>query len=45
MGGQNPGPEAPPMSKKRREGREQRKCQERSDCHRNDVEWWICQDQ
>ena len=36
--GQNPGPEAPPRNKKEREGREQRKRQERSD-----VEGWVCQ--
>ena len=29
--GQNPGPEAPPKSKKGKEKREQRRCQERSD--------------
>ena len=38
VGGQNPGPVAPPRSKKRQERREQRKCQERSD-----GEGWVCQ--
>ena len=37
VGDQNPGPEAPPMSKIRRERREQGKCQERSDCQWSDV--------
>ena len=32
VGGQNPGPEAPPRSKKGREKKGQRKGQERSDC-------------
>ena len=31
VGGQNPGPEAPPRSKKGQEKREQRRCQGRSD--------------
>ena len=31
----NPAPKAPPMSKKGREGREQRKCQRRSNCQRS----------
>ena len=34
VGDQNPGPEAPPMSRKRREKREQKRCQERSDGER-----------
>ena len=38
IGDQNPGFEAPPMSKKGRERREQRKCQGRSDCQRSDGE-------
>ena len=38
VGGQNPGPEAPPRSKKGQERRKQRKCQGRSD-----VEGWVCQ--
>ena len=38
VGDQNPGPEAPHMSKIGREGREQRKCQGRSDCQRSDGE-------
>ena len=41
--GQNPGPEAPPMSKKGQEKREQRRCQDRSDYQRSDVEGWMCQ--
>ena len=32
VGGQNPGPVAPPRSKKGQERREQRKCQGRSNC-------------
>ena len=43
VGGQNPGPEAPPRGKKRQERREQRKCQGRSDCQRSDGEGWLCQ--
>ena len=43
VGGQNPGPEAPPRNKKEQERREQRKCHERSDCQRSDVEGWVCQ--
>ena len=35
---QNPGPEAPPRNKREQEGREQRRCQERSDCQRSDGE-------
>ena len=38
VGDQNPSPEAPPMSKRRRERREQRICQGRSDCQRSDEE-------
>ena len=38
LGGQHPGSEAPPVSKKEQERREQRRCQERSDCQRNNVE-------
>ena len=34
VGNQKPGPEAPPMSKIGKERREQRKCQGRSDCHK-----------
>ena len=34
VGDQNPGPEAPLMSKEGRERREQRKCQGRSDCQK-----------
>ena len=37
VGGQNPGPEAPPRSKKGQERREQRKCQGRSN-----GEGWAC---
>ena len=40
---QTPGPEAPPRSKKRRERRKQRKCQERRHCQRSDGERLICQ--
>ena len=36
--GQNPGPEAPPRSRKGPERREQRKCQGRSDGQRSDGE-------
>ena len=36
VGGRNPGPEAPPRSKKGQEKMEQRRCQERSDCQRSD---------
>ena len=43
VGGQNPGPEATPRSKKGQEKREQRKCQDRSDCQRSDGEGWVCQ--
>ena len=43
VGGQNPGPEAPPRSKKRLKKGEQRKCQGRSDCQRSDGEGWVCQ--
>ena len=43
VGGQNPGLEAPPRSKKRQERREQRRCQERNDCQRSDGEGWVCQ--
>ena len=38
VGGQNPGSEAPPRSRKRQERREQRRCQKRSDYQRNDGE-------
>ena len=34
---QNPGPEAPPRSKKRLERKKQRKCQAGNDCQRSDV--------
>ena len=43
VGDQNSGPEAPPRSKKGPKRREQRKCQERSDCQRSDGEGWVCQ--
>ena len=43
VGGQNPGPVAPPMSKKGQEKRGQKRCQERSDCQRSDGEGWVCQ--
>ena len=43
VGGQNPGPKAPPRSRKGQEKREQRKCQERSDCQRSNGEGWVCQ--
>ena len=43
VGGQNPGPEAPPRSKEKQEEREQRRCQERSDCQRSDEERWVRQ--
>ena len=35
VGYQNPGPVAPPRSKRGQEKREQRRCQERSDCQRS----------
>ena len=38
VGDQNPGSEAPPRSKIGRERKEQRRCQERSDCRRSDKE-------
>ena len=38
IGGQNPGPEAPPRRRKGQERREQRRYQGRSD-----VEGWVCQ--
>ena len=41
--GQNPGPEAPPRSKKGQERREQRRCQERSECQRSDGKGLVCQ--
>ena len=43
VGGQNPGPEAPPRSKKGQKRREQRRCQERSDCQWSNVEGWMSQ--
>ena len=43
VGGQNPGPEALPMSKKGQERKKQRKCQERSDCGRSSTEELVCQ--
>ena len=43
VGGQNPGPETPSWSRKGQENWEQRRCQERSDCQRSDVEGWVCQ--
>ena len=43
VGGQNPGSEAPLMSKKRQEKREQMKCKERSDCQWSDGKEWVCQ--
>ena len=43
VGDPDPGPEAPPISKKRRERREQRKCQGRGDCQRNYVGERVCQ--
>ena len=36
VGDQNPGPQAPPMSKIERERMERRRCQERSDCQWSD---------
>ena len=41
--GQNPGPGALPRSKKGQEKREQRRCQESSNCQRSDGEGWVCQ--
>ena len=38
-----PSPVAPPRSKIGKEKREQRRCQERSDCQRSDGEGWVCQ--
>ena len=38
VGDQNPGPEAPPRSRRRRERRKQRKFQGRSDFQRSDEE-------
>ena len=38
VGGQNPGPEAPTRGRKGRERKEQRRCQERSNCQRSDGE-------
>ena len=38
VGGWNPGPEAPPRSKKGQEKREQRRCQEKSNCQWSDLE-------
>ena len=38
VGGQNPGPIAPPKSRKRQEKKEQRRCQGRSN-----GEGWVCQ--
>ena len=35
---QNPGSEAPPRSNRGQERKEQRKCQERSDCQKSDGE-------
>ena len=35
VGDQNPSPEVPPISKRERERREQRRGQERSDCERS----------
>ena len=43
VNGQNSCAEAPPMSKKRQETMEQRRCQEKSDCQRSDGEGWVCQ--
>ena len=43
VGSPNLGPEAPPRSKKGQERREQRRCQEKSNCKRSDVEGWVCQ--
>ena len=42
VGDQNPGPEAPNRSKKKQK-REQRKCQGRSNCQWSNVEGWVCQ--
>ena len=39
---QNPDPEAPPRSKKGQKGREQRRCQGRSDCKTSDGEEQVC---
>ena len=44
VGGQNPGPEAPPRSRKGQGRREQRRCQGKSDCQRSDGGGWVCQD-
>ena len=44
VGGQSPGPEAPPRSRKGQERRVQRRCQEWSNCQRSDGEGWVCQD-
>ena len=41
VSGQNPGPEAPPRSKKGQERREQRRCQGRSNCQKSDREGWV----
>ena len=43
VGGQNPDPELSPMSKIGQERREQRRCQERSNCQMSDGKGWVCQ--
>ena len=43
LDGQNPGLGARPRSMKGQERREQRRCQERSNCQRSNGEGWVCQ--
>ena len=43
VGDQNPGAKAPPGRKRGQERREQRRCQEMSDCQRSNGEQYVCQ--
>ena len=42
VGGQNPGSETPSRSKIGKKRRVERRCQERSNCQRSNVEGWVC---
>ena len=42
-GDHNPSPEAPIRSERGQKRREQRRCQENSDCQRSDGEEYVCQ--
>ena len=43
VGNKNPGPDAPPRSKRGLERREQRRCREKSDSQKSNGEEYLCQ--